>query len=248
MYIIENKLITSVNEMKDGISLCDGYAYSIRNCIIDLSSKSLDEIDEAIGITWGSSACISNCIIRGAGKLILCGSGDKDKMCFERGKKVTFSNCILEDFGRRGPEVQCGMWCELHRCLIRNWGHADRFDTRSFGAWSHTDGSYINATDCIFWQDHMFNRHFIKDLINHIGQAWNDSGIKGLFSMDAWRPGNWRGLIASDGGNVHASNCYRNHRWIRIDNLIYEMPEQQAFEMLEFFDDMAIKLERICGI
>ena len=58
----------------------------------------------------------------------------------ERGKVVIFEDCILEDFGRRGPEVQSCMWIILRRCLIRNWGEPGRFDVRAFAAWAHHGG------------------------------------------------------------------------------------------------------------
>ena len=94
----------------------------MEDSIIDLSACPLERLDEAAGITWGSRAIFRRCVIRGAGKLILCGSGDADKLAVERGKVVIFEDCILEDFGRRGPEVQSCMWIILRRCLIRNWG------------------------------------------------------------------------------------------------------------------------------
>ena len=91
-----------------------------------------------MGVVWGSSAVFRRCVIRGAGKLVLCGSGDTDKLNVERGKTVIFEDCILEDFGRRGPEAQSGMRVMLRGCLIRNWGAPDRFDVRSFASWHIT--------------------------------------------------------------------------------------------------------------
>ena len=51
----------------------DGQHWDVMECIIDLSGWSLGTIDEAAGITLGASATFTNCHIRGAGKLILCG-------------------------------------------------------------------------------------------------------------------------------------------------------------------------------
>lgn len=207
--IIKDRYITAPTEQGDGLCLWDGSLHIVENCFIDLNGCSLDDIDEALSITYGSSAEIRNCVIRGAGKLVLCGCGDKEIAPRERGRTVKFDHCILEDFGRRGPEVQDGMIVSLQSCLIRNWGDPDRFTVRSFGAWAHGEGSAILAQDCIFIQENgRFGKHWFKDLIGHIGQAWNDSKFAGLFSKNAWRPGNCRGLVASDGGVVQAMNCY----------------------------------------
>lgn len=122
MKYIENRYITRPGSQGDGLTLCDGQHYVLRNCLIDLSGNDLDEIDEALGITWGCSAEVYNCVFRGAGKLVLCGSGDRDKLSLEHGKQVVFNDCLFENFSQRGPEVQDGMRVELNRCVIRNWG------------------------------------------------------------------------------------------------------------------------------
>lgn len=238
MQYIENQYITSPGSRGDGLTLCDGDHHVIRNCIIDLSAHSLDSIDEALGITWGCSAEIYNCVFRGAGKLVLCGAGDKERLALEKGKQVVFNDCLFENFSRRGPEVQDGMHVELNRCVIRNWGVPDRFLTRSFGAWAHGPGSFIKANECVFWQDSAFGKNFLKDLIGHFGQAYNDGGIRGLLSTDAWRPGNWRGLVSSDGGSVAGSRCYANHWWIKIEQCASRMREQEALTLIGRLEEM----------
>ena len=92
-----------------GVGISDGEDWLVEDCIIDLSACPLDQLDEAVGVTWGSSAIFRRCVIRSAGKLVLCGSGDAAKAAVERGKVVIFEDCILENFGRRGPEAQSGM-------------------------------------------------------------------------------------------------------------------------------------------
>lgn len=233
--LLTQKHITEPNSQGDGISFFDGGNHTLRDCVVDLSVCDLADIDEALGVTWGSEAIVRNCIFRGAGKLILCGSGDADKKHLEYGKQVTFEHCLFENFGRRGPEVQDGMKVYLYNCVIRNWGYPDRFTVRSFGAWAHGDGSYIYAENCVFWQDEKWGRHPVKDLIGHIGQAFNDTGFRGLFSKDAWRPGNRRGLVASDGGLVEAINCWANHDWIVLENCNGEMSDEKAQEILRSF-------------
>lgn len=225
---ISNRYITQVGAGLDGLNLCDGNEYLIKDCVIDLSHLSISEIDEAVGITWGSAATLEHCVLRGAGKLLLCGSGDEDKIPLERNKSVTLKECILEDFGRRGPEVQDGMHVRMERCVIRQWGCTDRFTVRSFAAWAHGEGSQIIATNCVFLQHRFWNGRFCQDLINHIGQAYNDSGIKALFTAEAWRPGVARGLYASDGGYVHAYHCYTNHWWIHLPKDDNPMSKESA--------------------
>ena len=130
-----NRHITKpVSHGADGLCLCDGQEYWVHDCYIDLQDNPLDDLDEALGITYGSHGLVERCVIRGAGKLVLCGCGDDDKVPLETGKSVIFRNCIFEQGGRRFPEVQDGMRITLQRCLIQEWGKKSRFIDRSFGA------------------------------------------------------------------------------------------------------------------
>lgn len=234
--LLGRKLINSPNLDGDGITLCDGEHYYIQDVIVDLSDWNTDEIDEAIGITWGCSAVISNCIFTGAGKLVLCGSNDPDKADVEKGKEVIFNNCVFEHFGRRGPEVQCGMKVQLNDCFILDWGSDDRFDTRNFGAWVHGEGSELTAVNCIFGQ-HSLGRgkHWFKDWYNHLGQAINDEGILSIFKKRSWVSGRRRALTASNGGIARAINCYKSSDELIIDGLESEMSEMEfSRRMLQF--------------
>ena len=56
----------------------------------------------------------------------------------------------------------------------------------------------------------------IADLLGHLGNAWNESGILGILNPASWLPGPCRGLTASDGGSVRAVRCRKNRWWIRI--------------------------------
>lgn len=254
MSIIENKYINyciknADGSYTDGLSLCDNMQYTIRNCVIDLSKVSLNEMDEAIGITWGASATIENCVIRGAGKLILCGCGDEDKIPIEKDKSVVFKNCILENFSRRGPEVQNGMKVKMYRCLIQNWGDSDRFSVRSFAGWAHGEDSEIYAEDCLFKQKSFYHFYLFDDLVAHIGQAVNDSGlIKGIFSKSAWQPGICKGLVSSCGGKVTANHCWKNKWWIDIENNINPLNDVGAIRIESELLDMKYKLYSSLGI
>ena len=212
-----------------GIAVPNEMLY-LHDCIIDLDNLPLKNQDEAVAVTWGSSARIVNCVIRNAGKLILLGSGDEDHRADEEKKEVTLEYCLLEQFGRRGPEVQCGMICNLKNCIIRNWGWSDQFTVRSFGAWAH-DGGIINATNCVFVNENTLHlRQRIQDRIYHISQAVQDNGIKALFKKLTYTAGWKRGLTASDTGKVTATHCYASDNVI-VQNNTNPMKEAEAEEL-----------------
>lgn len=217
-YRLAGQTITAPDASGHGLDMSNGQDWLVEDCLIDLSACPLGQLDEAVGVVWGSSAVFRRCVIRGAGKLVLCGSGDTDKVNVERGKTVTFEDCILEDFGRRGPEAQSGMRVMLRGCLIRNWCAPDRFDVRSFGSWAHHGGS-IEAVDCVFDQPGFWRgwHIMVRDWLAHIGQSWNDEGPRGLLRPANWLPGVCRGLVATAGGQVRAENCHATRWWIRLE-------------------------------
>lgn len=244
---ISRKRITSPSEIGgDGIGCYDGKTYLIEDCIIDFSDCAMDEIDECADIVNGSSAIFRRCVIRGGGKLVLCGTGDDEKVPLETGKRVSFHDCILEDGGRRFPEVQDGMLVDMHNCLIKNWGDPDRFTVRNFGAWAHRGGR-IDAYGCIFWQDSFWRPigQFCADLIDHIGQTWNDEGIRGLLRLSTYIPGVCKGLLATDGGEAYAWQCWKNHWWIMLPfrHTTAPMDKTDAKCMVAYLNRMAAELD-----
>ena len=243
--VIERQRITRPGQLglgftpDDGLGLWQPREYVVRDCIIDLSSLPLDMLDEAAAVTWGASAVFLRCVIRGAGKLILCGSGDPKKAALEAGKRVVFEHCILEDFGRRGVEVQAGMRVTLNKCLVRHWGKTSRHTVRDFASWAH-HGGRIYAKDTIFWQDRFLRPfpQFWGDLAAHIGQAWNDYGWRGLMRRDTYLPGVCRAVLAGPGGTVIAWHCWANRWWIavppqqRTGTRAYAMPLVRTLELM----------------
>ena len=193
----------------DGTGCCvDGETHVYEDCVVDMTPYDVEQMDEAVGITWGASAIFDRCVIRGAGKLFLCGSGDKEYRKFEEGRTVTIKNSILERFGRRGPEVQCGMVCHLEDSLVLNWGDANRFTVRNFGAWAH-DGGEIYAKNTIFLNNSIPTRwQAIADHVNHFFQAIKDNGLRAVFDPLTYTAGIRRGLTASDTGYVEAYHCF----------------------------------------
>lgn len=251
--LLENLYINNTYLQRDGawsggLELFDGRQHSLRNCLIDLSEADLAKMDEALSFSWGCFGEVENCVIRGAGKLVLLGSGDADKLAVEKGTEVFFKNCIFENFSRRAPEVQDGMRAILKNCLIRNWGHADRFSVRSFGGWAHTPGSFIYAENVIFRQEKFFAGRFWQDLIGHVGQAVNDSGLRGLLGREAWLPGVCRGLVATCKGHVRARHCHKNRWWIAIENHTEPMSDAEARELENNLENMRKELYARLGL
>ena len=217
-YFIDMDITAPLHDGGDGIVIFgqDGESV-VKFCTIDFSEYDVDNLDEALSGVNAAQAVVTDCTIRGAGKLVLWGNGDHPEA--DKNAKLTMCNVTMENFGRRGPEAQDGAIVILKNCTIKNWGVKDRFDTRAFGAWAHHKAQII-CEDCrfeqtSFWQTGFWN--FFRDLGNHIGQAVNDRGIFGLHWTD-FIPGVCRGLTASEAGYVKAINCTKNKWWIRIEN------------------------------
>ena len=238
---LREQRITAPGTGGDGLGMSDGQSWLVEDSLIDMSACPLEGLDEAVGVTWGSRALFRRCRIRGAGKLLLCGSGDADKLAVERGRVVIFEDCILEDFGRRGPEAQSGMRVILRRCLIRNWGEPGRFDVRAFAAWAH-HGGRIEAYACVFDQPRFWRgwRLMARDWLAHLGQAWNDEGLRGLLRPANWLPGVCRGLTATAGGHVRAENCRATRWWIRLEG--HHGPRMSRAKAQALMDELADKL------
>lgn len=224
----------------DGIGMCEEDEYIIEDSIIDLSAWPLDAIDEAVAVTWGASATIRRSVIRGAGKLFLCGCGDDDHVKQETGKRVVLEDCLLENCGRRAPEVQDGMICEMERCVIREWGAPDRFCVRNFGSWAHHTG-VILAHNCV-WQQSWKWDNWLKDLIWQVGQAWNDEGLNGLFRLQTWIPGICHALTATAGGYVYAEKC-RSPWWCIMHGRDGRMDATDAKILIAQLERMAADLD-----
>lgn len=241
-----NKYITDPlqTEGQDGIGYWHGEQLYIHDCYIDLQNQPLGKLDEAVGITYGAYGLIENCVIRGAGKLILCGSGDRKAIPLETGKKVLFRNCILEQGGRRFPEVQDGMHVTLENCLIQEWGKKTRFTERSFGAWAHHKGS-IFAYNCVFRQKNTKRGilYWLADKIGHFGQAWNDEKLRGIFKRKTYIAGTKRALTADSTGFVQAIHCYAYPSDLIIENCNSYMSEKDADALIQSLENMRSKLK-----
>jgi len=193
----------------DGIGIVvPGEFLHVQNSTIDFSGLPLDEQDEACAVTWGASALFERCRIRGAGKLFLCGSGDAERRADEKGCTVTLKECLLENFSRCGPEVQCGMRVIMEDCAVIFWGHPNHFTVRAFGAWAH-HGGVIVATHCVFNNiDRLAKRQRKADRWRHFWQALHDNGLRAIFDPLTYAAGWRRGLTASNTGRVVAIDCY----------------------------------------
>ena len=222
---IENQVITNpTTESGDGIGLDTENFTIIKDTVIDFSNKSIDNIDECLGITRGAQAYVEHSKFKGAQKLVLVGCGDAEWIPKEKDKVVIFNNCHFCKASRRMPEVQDGMKVLLINCTIEDWCEPTRYQcnpkkNRGFGAWSHNDGEIV-AISCLFKQSSFWKgwKVMLCDLLGHLGNTFNEEGILGFFKPKNWIPGVCRGLTSSDTGKVKAYDCTKNHWWIRIEN------------------------------
>lgn len=215
--------ITSIGAGDDGIHI--EVPSLVQSEWVDFSTLPKEETDECFSVVRGGCAIVRNCIFEGVEKVSLIGCGDIEWRPLEREKWVVFENCTFRKGSRRMPEVQSGMLVFLINCVIEDWclpeyQPIDPKKARGFGAWAH-DGGVIIAVNCEFKQNFSFWRggwkFMLSDLLGHLGNAWNESGIFGILNPSSWVPGVCRGLTASDGGFVKAVNCKKNHWWIRIE-------------------------------
>ena len=75
------------------------------------------------------------------------------------------------------------------------------------------------AVGCVFDQSCLWRgwQIMVRDWLAHLGQAWNDEGLRGLLRPANWLPGVCRGLVATAGGQVRAENCHATRWWIRLE-------------------------------
>ena len=141
--------------------------------------------------------------------------------------------------------VQSGMRAILRDCLIRNWGAPGRCDVRAFGAWAH-HGGHIDAEACVFVQPRFWRglKVMARDWLAHVGQAWNDEGLRGLLRPANWLPGVCRGLVATAGGRVQTRHCYATPWWIRLEERRGDMSRKDAAEMVRRLEAMRQDMER----
>lgn len=84
----------------------------------------------------------------------------------------------------------------------------------------------------------------VRDWLAHIGQSWNDEGLRGLLRPAAWLPGVCRGLIATAGGHVRAEDCRATRWWIRLEERHGDMSQEDAAEMVRRLEAMRQDMER----
>ena len=194
-----------------------GHVTIISDKVFDWRDVPTSQQDEVISGVDGANVRLQRCVILGGIKAILAGNGDHPGNDMRFGH-WEMEDCVIMGAGRRCPEAQDGTTVTMRRCWVHDWGST--FAVRSFGAWAHRGGKII-AEDCLFTQSSgllgfgLLNT-FI-DLANHVGQSVNDYGLGALFRPRTYMPGICRALTADTGGQVIATRCYRNRRWISID-------------------------------
>ena len=216
---------------KDGLGMSrKNTHFVIRDVTVDLENYSLDDIDEAASVTYGSSAFIANSVFENAGKLFLCGSGDSHKIDDETGKTVIFTRCIFRNFSRRAVEAKSGMKIVMYNCIIENWGEPTRFIDKSFAA-KASNGASIKLVNCTFIQKSFWKgwKQMLKDFANNFWQSLKEEPFLGLFRLRTWLPGVCQGLVKGKDGSVIAFNCKKNKWWIYIENH-YAVHETECYD------------------
>jgi hypothetical protein len=201
----------------------------IRNCIIDVRRIPPERQNKAINGICGAIMDVSNTLIIGAKKAVLCGNGEWPLQDRLRGR-WHFDSCVWIDCGRRCPEAQDGVQVIMRNCWVHNWGTS--FDVRAFGAWART-GAKITAFNCLFTQSGFFRMPFsqhAQDFFNHMGQAWNDRGFR---LRDFFMPGLCRGLTATARGHVDAVRCFKNTWRIHLENSHANMNAGEALDIVQ---------------
>lgn len=208
----------------------------ISDRVFDFRDYPTAKQDEVISGVNGAIVRMQRCVILGGIKAVLAGNGDNPGHDMRFGH-WEMEDCIIMGAGRRCPEVQDFVELTMRRCWIHNWGRA--FDVRAFGGWAHRGGRLV-AEDCLFTQSGgIFSlglRTTIADIFAHIGQAWNDEGLSGLLRARTYLPGVCRGLTSSTGGLALASRCYRNRRWIRLENCDPFIGSAEALQIVADID------------
>lgn len=208
----------------------------ISDRVFDFRDYPTAKQDEVISGVNGAIVRMQRCVILGGIKAVLAGNGDHPGNDMRFGH-WEMEDCFIMGAGRRCPEVQDCVELTMRRCWIHNWGRA--FDVRAFGGWAHRGGRLV-AEDCLFTQSGgIFSlglRTTIADIFAHIGQAWNDEGLSGLLRARTYLPGVCRGLTSSTGGLALASRCYRNRRWIRLENCDPFIGSAEALQIVADID------------
>lgn len=224
------------SEGGDGVTARGPGMTIISDRIFDFRAVPATEQDEVISGVDGAVMRLERCLILGGIKALLCGNGDHPGMDV-RCARWEIEDCAILGAGRRCPEAQDGAVVSLRRCWIHDWGQA--FDVRAFAGWAHRGGT-ITAEQVLFTQSRgllgLGLLHTLRDVFNHAGQSVNDYGPTALLRPRSWMPGVMRGLTADTGGLVLAHDCWRNHRWIRVDNCNDWLDAEQALEIVQGLD------------
>lgn len=223
--------------LEDGVTAQGPYRVTIiSDRVFDFRGYPTSQQDEVISGVNGATVRLERCVILGGIKALLAGNGDhpgNDINCAH----WDMEDCIIIGAGRRCPEAQDGTTVTMRRCWLHNWGRT--FDVRAFGAWAHRGGRIVSE-DCLFTQSgnilSLGLRNSLVDVANHIGQAVNDYGLSALLRLRTYLPGVCRGLTADTGGLALATRCYRNRRWIRIENCDPYMDRDDARLIVQRID------------
>ncbi len=212
MQVISNKILKPNGEYgQDGLVIRGPQEVLIEHCLFTNEGANPLQADELLDISGGAKVTIRHCEFRMNGLGILIGNSadDADMENKKLGLNVLMEYCYLHDMSRRFPRIHGGT-LRMHHCLIENWGLPNTFHEKSFGVRVGPKAKgYIDW--CIFKQPSMW-------------AFMNANRFQDPF-------GPRLGAYSDDGNGVKASNCYKNHWWINVENCNGWLDKQVAYDL-----------------
>ena len=245
---IEGKTFNTVTYSGADLVTCrgdwPGKTWHYKNCVFDFRNVPLGDQDEAFSVVYGATATLENCVIIGAKKAILCGTGDDG----DWGGRLTMRNCLILGCGRRTPEAQQGYTVTMDRCWIHNWGIEETFDVRAFATWAHDDAK-ITITNCIYTRNSGLGSNDARDIAEWIGWYTNEYGVLAAVGKDRYGlSGSLRAIEKIGGGTIIAEHNYRNQDdFVTGGDTCWSMTKNEADALIAALEAICPDLQPIVG-
>lgn len=216
-------------DQNDGICIVGKRRVHVSNSVIYRTGMNPKDADELASAVQGADVIWYRCRFKDNGKGVLVGSGDTDLEDLITGQRSLFYECVFEGNSRRNPFVQIGQGYMIN-CLVRNWGRPNTFHEKSFGARAGSKAQLI-ISNTVFIQDDLTTcltrGNFFSDIFNqYFWPFWYGPGFR-------------RAAYADWGGHIQCYHCYKNHRWLKIENHRGKyMTDQAASKLIEHLSEV----------
>lgn len=208
LYKIDNILNYGFKgETTDGLQLNGDISGTVTKLFTCNKMQSASLGDECASIVNGADFIFKDCVFSYNGKGVLQGSGDSNLEDIARGTRSIFYNCLFLDNSRRNPFIQSGQSLIIN-CGVMYWGRSN-FHEKSFGI-RVGKNAQVTVINTVFLQDSFMECikrfHTFKDTF-------------GQYFWPFWiGPGFRRAAYADWGGQIVCYNCYKNRKWLHIQN------------------------------